>query len=131
MDLSNIEEIKLNLDYGHVDENGEIVREYTEEGDTGYVYRSEEAFNKKEGICYININGDKYSYADFLEAAHGNEDIARGSFEMQICTWNTPQEYIWDGLEEDIDFFVECYGCGYIYDHNEEVICPKCHTPSN
>lgn len=94
----------------------------------GQVYRNQEAFENKEGICYINIFGTEYAYSDFLEAASGNAEIAIWCFEMMICTWNCPESYIEDGI--DSDYFHEC-SCGYIYDHHETDKCPKCNRPKD
>ncbi|KZL88925.1 hypothetical protein [Clostridium magnum] len=119
-------ELALDLNMGYIDEKGEIVREYSAEAE-GEVYRSVEAFEKKEGICYINVFDVEFTYKDFLEEDCGNEEIARWCFEMMICTWNFPDSYFEDGVQEG--YFTQCDKCCYIYDHNEIKECPKCKTP--
>jgi hypothetical protein len=114
--------LELNLNIGQIID-GVIITEYSNEAD-GNVFRSQDAFNKKEGICYVNMFGSEFTYADFLEATGGNEEIASWCFEMMICTWNLPESYIEDGLDEG--YFVEC-SCGYVYDHHEVDKCPKCN----
>lgn len=114
--------LELNLNIGQIID-GLIITEYSNEAD-GFVFRSQEAFNKKEGICYVNMFGNEFTYSEFLEASAGNEEIAASCFEMMICTWNFPDSYIEDGLDEG--YFVEC-SCGYLYDHKEVDKCPKCN----
>jgi hypothetical protein len=121
IDFNGIE-VVLDLDFGHIDNDGNIVKEYSDEAD-GEVYRSMESFEGKEGICYVNIFDEKYTYSDFLAATGGNEEIAYDCFEMMICTWNCPESYVEDGIDEG--YFVEC-NCGYVYDHNNSDKCPKC-----
>lgn len=99
-----MEKLILDLNIGYI-KDGVIITEYSDEAD-GNVFRSQEAFNKKEGICYVNMFECEFTYSDFLEVSGGNEEIAANCFEMMICTWNFPDSYIEDGLEEG--YFIVC-----------------------
>jgi len=95
----------------------------------GYIYQDIEAFDKKEGICYIpeygsdNINENKdtiYSYNDFLKLAGGNPRVAKFIFES--VDWQFPETYLEESLE---DIFIKCSNCGYI-SFGDETVCAKC-----
>ena len=120
IDNNKLKGIYLN-NYGYL-KDGIIYKEYSSEAD-GEVFKSGEIFEKKEGICYINIFGDKFTYNDFLNEANGNEDIAEGCFEMMVQTWNCPESYINDCMDED--WIVQCNDCMYLYKPGVES-CPKC-----
>lgn len=127
MDVNNEEITKILdscFDYGYIDKDGIIVREYSDEQD-GLVYKNVEAFKEKKGICYINTDGVEYTYNDFLNECEGNEKIAVSCFSMMVITWNYPDSYVDDGLEEE--YFTQC-NCMYLYDHNKLSECPKCHA---
>lgn len=112
---------------------------YSEMTDDGQVFKSLNAFNSKEGICYIpsltfeeygpsisldNIEDNSYiaySYQDFLDMCLGNEESAKILFDM--VTWRYLETEI-EGLTE-IDYDI-CGACGTIYDLQEFSYCPSC-----
>lgn len=67
---------------------GEIDREATAQG---FVYKNPNAFySKSKEVCYIaELSDDLHTYADFLEIAKGNAEIAGYLFDR--VDWQHPQ----------------------------------------
>lgn len=113
---------------------------YFGESDNGFIYKNEEAFLNKKGICYIPSytfeelgdaitlqeigDGDcaAYTYSDLLNAVCGNEESAK--FLFDCLDWTHPETEL-QNLEQ-VDYGV-CYECGTIYDEQEgHESCPNC-----
>lgn len=88
-------------DYGSikVDNNGDVVEINRERTSQGFVYKNEEAFLNKEGICYIaELSDEPYTYKDILEISEGNEDLATLVFDD--IDWQHPESRYEEVLQE-------------------------------
>jgi hypothetical protein len=67
------------------------------------VEKNLEAFLSGEGYCYESEAGEKYTRADFLDIADGDETKARNIFD--IVSWEHPETVAldYDELFEDED----------------------------
>lgn len=109
------------MSYGKI-VDGIIIKEYSESAE-GLVFKSQEAFDSKKGVCYINCDGNSFTYQDFLSEAVGNTQLANWCFESMVDTWNYPDSYFEDGIEEG--YFIQCT-CAYLIDHHIFDKCPSC-----
>lgn len=107
-------------------ENNEVERCFYREG---LIFKDEEAFLNKSGICYVpELSDDMYTYADFLKIANNNCELAKALF-YNVC-WESPYT-LYDMWVNDGEV-IECTCCNNVYltDGDDEMPCPKCnHAP--
>lgn len=112
---------------------------YGEKYKEGFVYLSLEAYEKKDGVCYIpstvleelgdgvtieeiEASGNKaYTYNDLLELCKGNDESV--GFILRNIDWVHPETFIDRLTDLDYEF---CDKCGTIYDLEEVSECPNC-----
>lgn len=107
---------------GSIDKNGEVIREFWRQGE---IYKNDEAFINKVGVCYVpELSDYNYTYEDFLNIAKGNIKITNVLFEM--VDWQSP-ETLYDDLLNNKEI-IECDNCNkpYLTDGDEEKECPYC-----
>lgn len=113
---------KIYTEIGEILEDGTIERG---QGKQGLVYWSEEAFIKKEGICYVpELSDNTYTYDDFVAMANGNEDIAEELF--RAVDWQHPESLYEEWLNSDEVH--ECRNCKKAYNSYDVKLCPYCGT---
>lgn len=108
---------------GRINKNGEIEREYYGQGD---IFKDEEAFLKKEGVCYVaELSDEKYTYDDFIKIANNNLKLAKLLFEF--VDWQSPSTLYNDWLNDDE--IKECDECKrtFITEGDEDMECPYCN----
>ena len=80
---------------------GEYIRDF--EGQ-GFYYKDYDAYmNKTDEVCYIpELHDQRYTYADFIEIAKHNEDLAMYLF--TTVDWQSPETLFNDlVIDEEID----------------------------
>lgn len=107
---------------GEILENGEIVRGATHQG---MVYKNSKAFyEKSDEVCYIpELRDYRYNYQDFLDIAHGSEEVAQSLF--NIVDWQSPENQINDWLDSDEVHL--CTKCKKMFESYEVENCPYCN----
>lgn len=113
---------KILLKIGKINEDGTIERGHS---DQGMIYKNEEAFINKSGVCYIpELNDIEYSYNDFLDIALGDEKIAGILFEA--VDWQSPDTLVDEWLNDNELFY--CNKCKqyYLGKGEEDKPCYKC-----
>lgn len=107
---------------GEILENGEILKaNYIE----GLIFKDEEAFINRNGICYVSEQNDKkYTYDDFLNIGRRSYSIAR----ILFCnvTGESPST-LYDELVSNGEI-IECDTCrkAYLSNGNKDMECPYC-----
>lgn len=112
---------------------------YGEKYKEGFVYLSLEAYEKKEGVCFIpsvvfeelgdgvtvkeiEDSGNKaYTYDDLLELCKGNDESV--GFILRHINWVHPETFLDNLSEIEYEF---CETCGTIYDLDDTDECPNC-----
>lgn len=102
---------------GRILEGGSIEKEYyNSNGTFGEIFKDEEAFNNKKGICYSpELSDETYTYEDYIAIAKyflgkkkGDiEKVARMLFDYS--EWQHP-ETLADEWEDDLEEYPETYG---------------------
>lgn len=117
---------------------------HAEQSSDGYIYKNFNAFNSKEGICYIpsivfesvsteditleiiEALGEKaYSYNDFLELCNNNENAAEYVF--SCVSWESPSTT----LEQLCVSGILCEHCFDELEDGEECSKEECIAKNN
>lgn len=106
----------------------------------GFIYKNLEAYEAKEGVCYIpsivmeelkdgvtleeikEAGYNAYTYNDLLELCKGNDKSV--GFMLRSIYWVHPETFIDTLSDTDYEF---CEKCGTIYDLEEHSDCPNCN----
>lgn len=108
---------------GEILENGEVLKDCYNEG---LIFKDEEAFKNKEGICYVaELDDKKYTYDDFLDITKRNLTIAKELF--YNVNWQSPSTLYEEWL--NCGEIIECDTCkkAYLTDGDEDMECPYCN----
>lgn len=88
--------------------------QYPEDWVEGSLYKNQEAFDKKEGVCYIpETSTQAYTYDDFLKLCKGVHEDAVHLF--AVCEWAHPETYIdqWEDQERTLNSMFQQFGQSY------------------
>lgn len=110
------------LKIGEILENGTIEKEETEDG---FIYKDEEAFVSKKGVCYVSeLDDTPYTYKDFIELTLGSQEIAKRLF--YSLRWESPGTKLEELISEDEVH--ECSNCNKMFLSYEIDNCPYCNS---
>lgn len=111
---------------GEILENGEIIRGLSAQGE---VYKNSKAFYEKSNeVCYLSeLNDYKYTYKDFLNLAHGSEEVAE--FLFDDVNYQSPEALLEDYLSADEVH--DCLCCEKMYVSYGVDYCPYCGQIKN
>lgn len=107
---------------GKIKENGEIEREYHGQG---HIFKDQEAFYEKDGICYVSeLSDTQYTYDDFVRIANNNLTLAKLLFDF--VNWQSPSTLYDEWLS--ISEIKECDNCKktFLTEGDEDMECPYC-----
>lgn len=106
---------------GKILENGEIVRDLT---DQGMVYKNSKAFYKKlKEVCYVpELHDAGYTYKDFLNLTNGSEEVASMLFDT--VDWQSPETLLEECFAEGEVH--SCLRCKKMFLSYEIEHCPYC-----
>lgn len=105
---------------GTILEDGTRVKGF---GNGGYEYFwDEEAFNKEEGVCYIDEKDNEYTFKDFLDLTRG--DYVLATYYFGVVSGTSPELLLEEDLNEgEVE---ECPNCKRFYSPSSEEECPYC-----
>lgn len=106
---------------GKILENGEIVKGATNQG---LVFKDEEAFVNKKGICYIpELNDTEYTYKDFIDMTN-DETLAKALFDN--IDWQSPGTLLNDWIQDEEACICSNCNKGYLSYNIDN--CPHCNA---